>query len=363
MRKILFIAAHRFNRSPSQRFRFEQYFSFLESNGFECELSYLINEKDDKIFYAHGNFFNKLMLLFKSCITRYRDIKKCRTADIVFVQREALMIGSVWFEKKFRNTHAKFVFDFDDSIWLTDTSAGNKKWEWLKDPSKTKKIIQMADLVFAGNKYLGEYASRFNKNVTLIPTTVDTNTFRPDEKQRNSQVITIGWSGSPTTIKHFQSILPVLKKIKEIFKEKVDFIVVGDEKFFDAGLNIKGIAWNSENEIERLNRIHIGIMPLPDDKWAAGKCGLKGLTYMALEIPTIMSPVGVNREIIQHGVNGFLAQTDEEWFKILSDLIQHPEKRKQIGIQGRKTVIDRYSVKSQAPKYLNAFQQLLAEKN
>jgi glycosyltransferase involved in cell wall biosynthesis len=359
MPKILFIAAHRPNRSPSQRFRFEQYIPFLESNGFSCEISHIINEKDDKVLYEGRSFVRKLRLLIRAIFIRWKAIKKVKQSDIVFVQREALMIGSTWFERQVKRSKAKFVFDFDDSIWILDTSEVNKKWEWLKDTSKTKKLIAMADLVIAGNNYLANYALLYNKNVVTVPTTVDTEIFQPNFSKKNTESVCIGWSGSHTTIKHFKYILPVLKKLKQRYNSKINFLVIGDENFSDEELGIKGQPWKKDNEVELLNTIDIGLMPLPDDQWSEGKCGLKGLTYMALEIPTIMSPVGVNKEIIQHGKNGFLADSENEWFETLSQLIEKPELRKVIGQKGRNTVKEKYSVNANKNIYLDSLLKCL----
>lgn len=359
MPKILFIAAHRPDRSPSQRYRFEQYFNFLRDNGYECELSYIISEKDDAVFYGPGNILGKLFITFKSVLKRRNDIKKCNHVDIVFLQREAFMTGSVYFEKQFARSKAKLVFDFDDSIWQLDTSEANKKWEWLKSAKKTSEIISISDLIFAGNNYLADYAKQFNKNVKTIPTTIDTDFFKRKNEYKNNEKICIGWSGSHTTIKHFEEAVPFLKKIKEKYGDKVFFKVMGDELYHNKELNIKGIPWSSETERSILESFDIGIMPLPDDQWVKGKCGLKGLSYMAFEVPTIMSSVGVNTEIINDGINGFLAGTEEEWFNKLSQLIESVELRKQLGIQGRKTVEERYSVASQKNNYLAHFNDLL----
>src|ERR1035437_5877540 len=174
MPKILFIGAHRLNRSPSQRFRFEQYSPFLSENGFECHLSPLLDEKDDKFFYGEGNVVGKLSVVAKSFLRRWKDISKAEKYDIIFIQREAFMIGSTFFEKKMKATGKKIVFDFDDAIWLPNISESNKKYEWLKKPLKTVQLISMADLVIAGNDYLAAYAGKFNKNVQMIPTTIDT---------------------------------------------------------------------------------------------------------------------------------------------------------------------------------------------
>ncbi len=356
MPRVLFLAPHRLNRSPSQRYRFEQYISFLEKNNFQCTLSYLISEKDDKIFYAEGNTFRKLWILIKAILHRINDTFNYNKYDIVFVQREAIMIGSSFFEKRIKRSRAKYIFDFDDSIWLMDTSDGNKRYEWLKNPEKTVRNIRYADMVFAGNAYLASYARRCNDKIKIIPTTIDTDFHKPLPKQNDN--IIIGWIGSHTTIKHFEYALEFLTIIKNKYPQ-IEIRVVGDEDYVNESLNIKGFAWSSATEVEMINSFSIGIMPLPNDEWAKGKCGLKGLSYMACEVPTIMSPVGVNTEIIQHGENGFLASTTNEWIDSLSQLIEDASLRQKIGKAGRETILEKYSVLSQQQNYLNSFKELI----
>ena len=132
--------------------------------------------------------------------------------------------------------------------------------------------------------------------------------------------------------------------MKTNFGDKVSFKIIGDKNYYCNELGIQGEPWIAASEIEDLSKIDIGIMPFPDDEWAKGKCGLKGLQYMALEIPTLMSPVGVNSEIIQEGVNGYLPNTEDEWVAALTALIEDATLRERIGKEGRKTVVDRYSV-------------------
>lgn len=359
MPKILFIAAHRPNRSPSQRYRFEQYFDFLKTNGYELELSSIIDETDDAFFYSPGHLFKKFLFTVKSAAKRLKDLKRADDFDIIFVQREAYMTGSTFFEKRFARSKAKLVYDFDDSIWIMDTSDANKKWEWMKSTKKTGEIISVSNMVFAGNKYLSEYAQKFNKNVKIIPTTIDTSVFKRKQEYSDTEKICIGWSGSITTIKHFEEATDILKKIKQKYGDRVYFKVMGDDTYENKDLNIKGIPWTSATEIGIISSFDIGIMPLPDDQWVKGKCGLKGLSYMALEVPTIMSAVGVNTEIISDGDNGFLAATEEEWINKISLLIESFELRKKLGSNGRKTVIDRYSLESQKNNYLKSFNELL----
>lgn len=358
MKKILFVVPLYKDRSPSQRFRFEQYLNFFYSKGFDCEISNLITPKTDKIFYSKGNLFKKLILLLKFLAVRFKDVYKAAGYDLIFVQREAFFIGTTFFEKRF-SKKTKLIFDFDDAIWLPNVSPANKNMEWLKNYNKTTKIIAYAHHVIAGNKYLANYAKKNNPNVTIIPTTIDVNEYKAQRVEKIDKVI-IGWSGSITTIQHFEYAVAFLKVIKDKYQDKIAFKVMGDKQYVNKELKIKGIAWNKQTEISELSTFDIGIMPLPDDEWAKGKCGLKGLQYMALEIPTIMSPVGVNTEIINDGVNGFLASTQEEWIEKISMLVENPELRKKLGQAGRRTVVEKYSVEANKEKYLAVLEKTLA---
>ena len=362
MPKVLYIAPHRRNRSPSQRFRFEQYMDYLKEHGFDYHFSYLISESDDRIFYQPGNFINKARIFIKSAYKRWKDVidENIRHYDIVFIQREAFMTGSSFFERRFKKSKAKIIFDFDDAIWHMDVSQGNRRFSWLKNPGKTVSIIALSDLVFAGNNYLADFARQFNENVVVIPTTLDTAYHTPVYKQgENKNSVCIGWTGSHTTIKHFELAVPVLKTLKEKYGDKIHFKVIGDGSYRNKELDLSGIGWNLENEIKELHEIDIGIMPLPDDEWSKGKCGFKALQYMSLEIPPVISPVGVNTEIVSDGANGYLAEGKEEWVEKISLLIDSPQLRKEMGRKARQTVMERYSVESQKENYLKYFKMLV----
>jgi glycosyltransferase involved in cell wall biosynthesis len=355
VKKVLILCAHRPGRSPSQRYRFEQYLPALEKQGFKFTFSYLLNEKDDRTFYSKGNILSKMWILLKSVSIRLLDCRRLKDFDIIFIQREATFFGTSFFEKKAFQSGANVIFDFDDSIWLADTSPGNQKWEWIKKPEKFYKNLQYAHTVIAGNGYLAGKARPHNKNVVVIPTTIDTEIHVPKPELRNKSILFIGWSGSISTIKHFEMVLPALKKLKQKYGPRIGFKVLGPAGYADADLGIKSKKWSAETEVEELNSFDIGIMPLPDDEWSKGKCGLKGLSYMACGVATVMSPVGVNSEIIRSGINGFFAANEDEWYKTLSQLIEDLDLRQQIGVQGRKTVEEKFSVTRYLPVYETVF--------
>lgn len=347
----MILVAHRPQRSPSQRYRFEQYLPYLEQKGFAFTFSYLINASDDAVFYTPGNIVRKGWILLKTLFIRLKDLFRFHKYDIIFIQREALFFGTSFFEKRAAKSRAKVIFDFDDSIWLEDTSPANRKFAWLKRPSKFFTNVQCAHLILAGNAYLAGKAGFPDKTV-IIPTTVDTDFHKPLKLPRNDQKITIGWAGSISTIKHFEQVVPVLIKLKSEFGDRIHIKLMGQEKYIHPLLEVEGIKWTHDKEVEILNTFDIGIMPLPDDEWAKGKCGLKALTYMACGIPTVASPVGVNSEIVEHGKNGFLAENEEQWLNHLKVLISDKDLRQKMGSAGRETVCKNYSVDVWRSDYL-----------
>ena len=358
-KKVLFVANQVKDRSPAQRFRFEQYFKYLTQQGYECELAHLLTGDEAKTFYSKGKAAAKAWIVIKSFFRRYRQCARADNYDIVFIQREAFITGTIFFEKMLRRSKAKMIFDFDDAVWLDSVSDINRRFAFLKNPDKTAALIKMADQVIAGNAYLAGYARMFNPHVIIIPTTIDTEEYKPEGEKDHDNPVIIGWSGSFSTIQHFKYALPVLKKLQATFGNRILIKVIGDAGYKNEELNLVSLGWNKNDELKELNSFHIGIMPLPDDEWSKGKCGLKGLQYMALGIPTIMSPVGVNKKIIQDGENGFLASDTNEWVNKLSMLIESKELRETIGREGRNTVVSRFSVEANKNLYLKYFNQVI----
>lgn len=356
--KLTIICPYPRNKVGSQRFRFEQYIPFLE-NEFDIIQLPFWSEKANTILYKKGFWFQKSFELFKSCVFRFFHLFTIIQSDIVFIHRESIPIGGHFYEYIIvKWLKKKLIFDFDDAIWNLDSSQENEKVAWMKKPEKTKHIISLSKLVFAGNQYLANYALQFNSHVLIIPTTIDLN-YHQKTKKSNYQIC-IGWTGSKTTIPHFELITPILLELKTKYGDQLCFKVIGDEDYLNEDLNIKGVKWSLATEIDELNSIDIGIMPLPEDEWTKGKCGFKGLQYMSLSIATILSPVGVNTEIIEDGVNGYLAQSHKEWIDKISKLIDSKTLRDSFGEKGYETIQKKYSVEANKQKYLDAFNSLLS---
>jgi glycosyltransferase involved in cell wall biosynthesis len=200
----------------------------------------------------------------------------------------------------------------------------------------------------AGNAYLASWARQYNADVSVIPTTVDTDRYKPLVRPPND-VPVIGWSGTSTTSMYLRDIREVFTRLAETHNFRLRVIGAGNFEPI-AGVACDLIPWTSEGEIDELSKIDIGLMPLRDDDWARGKCGLKALLHMSLAEPVVCSPVGVNADIIENGRNGFLASSTEEWVARLRELLESPELRRRLGAAGRETVIERYSARSQVPR-------------
>jgi glycosyltransferase involved in cell wall biosynthesis len=358
-RRILFVSAHPRGLAPSQRFRFEQYVDFLAEHGFETTFSPIIRPDEYRLLYASGNTIRKGAIFARGLGTRMAQALRRPGYDVAIVQREAIQLGTTVFESALARSRAKLVFDFDDAIWLSDTSAANRRMSWLKRPGKVARLIAMSDMVWAGNDYLADYARQFNNTVEVVPTTIDTDQYTPCEKRASGRPVCLGWTGSVSTIKHFELALPALRRIRERFGERVAFKVIGDGAYRNDALGIQGTPWRAETETRDICEIDIGMMPLPDDAWARGKCGLKALQFMAMQIPVVTSPVGVNSDIVDEGANGYLAATEDEWFERLAALVESAEQRREFGRAARDTVVNRYSVASQREAYLDRLRIVL----
>ncbi|MEN9304315.1 MAG: hypothetical protein RL264_2744 [Bacteroidota bacterium] len=350
-RKVLFIAPYPHAEAPSQRFRFEQYFDYFKENDLDITIAPFLDQKTWKTLYAEGKVGAKIAGVLRSFLKRFFLMFTLFKYDVVFIHREASHLGPPIFEfliaKVFRK---KYIFDFDDAIWLPNYSETNASFHKLKMYWKIKYSIKWAGTITAGNDYLANYARQFNKNVMVIPTTIDTVNHHNLQTNYDAKPVVIGWTGTHTTMRYLDFIVPVIRELEN--KYPFEFVVISNEAPTYNLKSLKFVKWKKETEIEDLAKLSIGVMPLEHDIWSEGKCGFKGLQYMALGIPSLMSPVGVNNQIIDHENNGYLLTTAEEWKACLEKLIQDVNLRKTIGLAGKQTILDRYSVLANRDRYL-----------
>jgi glycosyltransferase involved in cell wall biosynthesis/uncharacterized protein YbaR (Trm112 family) len=351
--RVLALVPSVYDTSPGQRFRMEQWEPLLRQRGIEITYEPFESEDLHATVYQPGQISQKLRLVSQALRRRSSLLRYVKNYDVVYIFREAALLGPPVFERLIYQSGVPIVFDFDDAIFVSYKSPSNGYLSYLKFAGKTKTNCRLAAHVMVGNPYLADYARQVNDNVTIIPTTIDTDEYKllPDKKR--SGPIVIGWTGSFSTVQHLDTVRGALKKLAE--RESFRLRVIGTPSYQVEGIDVKASKWNAETELEDLSEIDIGIMPLPDDNWSKGKCGLKALQFMALGIPTVCSPVGVNTDIIQDNENGLIASSEDEWVERLSMLLRSPELRERLGRAGRQTVERRYSATAQAPRVYEVF--------
>jgi glycosyltransferase involved in cell wall biosynthesis len=359
--RVLALMPALYDTSPSQRYRLEQWEPLLRERGVEITYEAFEDDELHAFLYKPGMIGKKLKLVSRGLGRRMSLVRKAKDYDLVYILREAALLGPPLFEKLIHQRRVPIVFDFDDAIFVSYRSPSNGYLSYLKFASKTKTICGIASHVMVGNPYLAEYARQVNENVTVIPTTIDTEKYRPSEARQSSGPPVIGWTGSYSTVQHLDTLRGALKKLAE--RESFRLRVIGTPTYDCSPLEVEAMPWRADTELDDLAAIDIGVMPLPDDKWSKGKCGLKALQFMALGIPTICSPVGVNTDIIQDDQNGFLASTEDEWVDKLSRLLRSHELRRRLGQAGRATVEQNYSAITQTPRVYEIFKSVLRDAN
>jgi glycosyltransferase involved in cell wall biosynthesis len=355
--KVLAIVPCIYDTSPGQRYRIEQWEPLLRKQGVEITYSPFETPELQRILHQSGNTSQKIRAVVQNMSRRLNETKSLKDFDLIYVFREAALLGPAWSERRIARSGIPMIFDFDDAIFIPYRSPSNGYLSYLKFPNKTGEICRLSAHVMVGNQYLADYAARFNDNVTIIPTTIDTEKYQMPEEKPEPETLTIGWSGSFSTAQHLDTLRDVLQELAK--QEKFRLRVIGAPNYALQGVETEVIKWRSETEVADLQTIDIGVMPLPDDQWSKGKCGLKALQYMALGIPTICSPVGVNSTIIEDGENGFLADGKDEWIEKLKRLLHSTELRRKLGNAGRETVEKDYSALAQAPRVFDVFQSVV----
>ena len=351
--RVLGLCLAPLNQSPGQRFRIEQWAPGLRTLGVHLEFEPFMSPELNTILYRPGNYGRKAALIGGAMFRRAKCLRHVREFDLVYVQRETALVGPAFFERWMRFMGVPYVFDFDDAIFLPNASEANQVFGFLKLPGKTATACRLAAHVMAGNDYLGEYAVRFNRQVTVVPTTIDTEKYRPSRPRWESPKPQLVWTGSPTTVRYLESLAGALQRLRE--RHDFTLRVIGAPRVSLPGIEIDMMPWTPETEAVNLQGAWAGLMPVPDDAWARGKCGCKALQYMAVEVPAVCSPVGMNVQLIRDRENGFLASSEDEWVEKLSLLIDSAELRRRLGQAGRETVEAWYSAEVQVPRVFQIF--------
>ena len=361
-KKILFLSPYPENKAPSQRLKYEQYFTCFEQAGFEVTTKAFVNLKLWSILYKPNFIIQKLYYTLLGYINRFLILFSIHKYDIVYVHLWVTPIGLPIFEWMVSKLSKKLIYDIDDMVFLGHSSDANKLWEPLKGKKKMIYLMKKANHVITCTPKLDEFVRQYNSNATDISSTVDTaERYLPILDYKNKSEIILGWSGSHSTSKYLYLLTDVFLELSKKYKFKL--IVMGDKDFFIENISVEAYEWSEKIEIPTIQKFDIGLYPLPNEEWVYGKSGLKAIQYMAIGIPTVASAIGANFRIIQDGENGYLADSQTDWVKKLSALIESDVQREKIGKAGRKTIEEKYSVEANKQKYLSLFNQLLENKS
>ena len=357
-KRILILCPSPYGTAATQRLKYEQYFPKFRENGYELEVSSFQTQRFFDIIYKDGRFLEKAFWTFWGYLKRIIDLFRAPFYDGIYVSLWVTPIGLPLFEFLITLLNSKVVYDLDDMIFLDvsdKAKSGKRLIDRLKGRKKPITLMQKSNYVIVCTPKLEEVARKYNSNVIDISSTFDTNRFVPVGAYTNREITTIGWTGTQSTLQLLDLIEDALLEINKM--RKIKFLVISNKEYKLDGLDIEWREWSAETEIKDLHDIEIGLYPIRTDEFSKGKSGLKALTYMSIGIPAVATAWGANFRVIEHGISGFLVRTKKEWVNTIIQLIDDVTLRKTVGLNGRRRVLNQFSLEANAPKYLKAFNE------
>jgi glycosyltransferase involved in cell wall biosynthesis len=362
MTKLLFISPSPI-QSASERYRIYQFLPILEQAGFSCTVFPFATTTLHRAIQQQ-RLTPKLLLTPLCYLRRFRQILSFSQFDLIVVHRGIFPFPWPALEQAVIRSHAKVLFDFDDSIHVGHQDVGTARYPWiykLKYGSGVNAILKASTHVIAGNGTLAAHAKKFNPHVSIIPTVIDTDSYSYTPPRESSGVITIGWVGSRSTSPYLLAVEPALRKLSEVHGNNIRFRIFGHPDRCLELPNFDSLPFSLSTEIQDLRSLDIGIMPMPDNDWTRGKCAFKAIQYMSLGIPTVASPVGMTTELIEHNVNGVLANSTQEWFDALNRLVTSFQIRSNLADAARKTVVSNFSLQGWSPRLVELLRKVLLQ--
>jgi len=343
---VLFLTKYARN-GASSRYRTYQYLPWLEQAGIDCQVMPLFDEAYLLHRYQSGR--GQVRDVLRAFLRRLAALLTARCFDLVVIEKEVLPYCPALPERCFGWLGIPYAVDYDDALFH-QYDQHNHRWVRRLLGQKIARVMRGAYLVTAGNAYLADYARRAGAaRVEIVPTVIDLARYPwPNDARPTHQPLIIGWIGSPSTAKYLSAIAPALAAVCADGKGQVRLIGSGPVDL--PGVPVEVLPWDEATEVSILQQFDVGIMPLPDEPWERGKCGFKLIQYMACGLPVVASPVGVNCEIVELGINGFLASTQADWEQALRKLQQDADLRQRMGQAGRKRVEECYSLQVTAPR-------------
>jgi glycosyltransferase involved in cell wall biosynthesis len=323
----------------SSRMRHDQFLPLLAERGIMVDVQPLLPDAYLRALYGAGQ--RPLRLMPKAYLSRLAALLTARRYDLLWIEKEILPWMPPLFERLLLVGAPPFIVDFDDAWFHHYDRHRSGIVRWLLG-DKLDRLMRQAALVTVGNAYLGARAHAAGaRRVLTLPTAVDPARYPVIDPAPDKPIPTIGWIGAPVTAAYLELVRAPLEALVAAGTADVALIGAGDAAM--PGLTARRLPWSEDGEAAGIRDFDIGVMPLADTPWERGKCGYKLIQYMACGRPVVASPVGVNRDIVEHGVNGFLADSPEDWRAALERLCADPALRRSMGAAGRAKVEQRYA--------------------
>jgi glycosyltransferase involved in cell wall biosynthesis len=337
--KVACLVPYPLDTAPSQRFRVEQWAAPLRTQGIDVDFVPFLDAETMTFLYKPGRVLAKATDVLRGAASRIHwALRRAREYDVVVVHREAWLLGVDWIERMLVR-RVPTVFDFDDAVWLTNVSAANARFGFLKGFAKVDRILASVDAVSAGCAYLADHARALNPNVHIVPTSIDLARYAPAHVHEARDVLRVGWTGSVTTGAYLAALAPALALAAR--RTPMSLTVLG-ARVHIPGVDVTCIDWSPSIEVDVIRGFDVGLKPVPREDWVRGKCPMKDIQYMALGIPCVATRFGTSVESIEHGVNGFLCDTDADWGDAIAALIDAGVRRR-TGAAAMEVVRTRYA--------------------
>ncbi|HEX8173191.1 MAG TPA: glycosyltransferase family 4 protein [Thermoanaerobaculia bacterium] len=329
------------------RFRIGQFVDRLSARGAHVTLLPFLDTAAFRRLYDPRRWLQTTLSVIAGIVRRVVQLPVMWRADVVFIQREAMLLGPPLVEWiAARVARRPVVLDLDDATYLDQAgSVYGRLTRVLKARHKAERLIDYSSLVICGNEWIADYVRARGRRAAVLPTTVDTALFTPrsDDPTTGRDVPVIGWIGSHSTAAYLKTIVPVLERLARDHRFRVRVVGAG-EPIAIAGVEVDNLPWRRDREVFDFQTLDIGVYPLADDVWAQAKSGLKAAEYLAVGVPFVASPVGVVAHLGREGETHFFARTPDEWYEALARLLREPQRRQVMGAACRAYAIEHYSV-------------------
>lgn len=351
--KVLSLIPYQQGYAAGQRGSIELWEKVLKPAGVDLEFAPFETERLRQIIYSSGKSIQKTAEMIGGYVDRIRLLRDLDRFDAVFVYREAALLGPAFLEKRIAK-RKPIIYQLDDPLYIPYRSPNNGYLSYLKFFGKVKEIIKLSKVVMVNSSHIRRYAEQYNTNIWQVPSVVDTDQYVYQPFSGNSDRVTVGWSGSPTTAGNLKLVEEPLRRISG--QDICDIHFIGGRDFGLTGVRYTEQLWNGQTEVDDLRRMQIGLIPLPENAWNPHKFIMKTAQYMALGIVPIGTPMASNPEVIRHGENGFLASSNDEWVNYISILVNDRILRGQLSAAAAEDAERKYSLRAHAAQIIEAFQ-------